>query len=384
MIQSWTIFKQIKKINLLYSTKIFFYSLIWLIVLLLIGTVAQKDAGLYLAQQKYFSSWFFFWNHVPFPSGRFILAIIFFNLLCKILFNSPICFKNVGVIITHIGSLLLLIGGCLTAYFSIEGSMFIPEGQSSGYFEDYYKMELALINTSLSDFDEVTSYSNDWLVEGETIQIPDSTVKINIINYFPNVIVSTRTHLSHDRLQGMAKRFEFTPIAVNPAHEKNIAGLIFEITGFKDDQKDGIYMVYQYMEVAQTLQVENSVYTIALRNQRYLLPFKIKLIDFEQKKYPGTEKAKSYKSDIVLQEKDFERKATIQMNEPFRYLGYTFYQSSFVENKGVQATVLAVVKNRGRLFPYISSIIICIGLLIHLLIHLPRLIENRSLKKEIQ
>ncbi len=49
-----------------------------------------------------------------------------------------------------------------------------------------------------------------------------------------------------------------------------------------------------------------------------------------------------------------------------------FYQSSFLENKFSDISVLAVVKNYGRLFPYISSIIMCIGILIHLILKIPK------------
>ena len=40
------------------SPKIFVYTVIWMMVLVFIGTVVQKDVGLYAAQKKYFSS---FW-----------------------------------------------------------------------------------------------------------------------------------------------------------------------------------------------------------------------------------------------------------------------------------------------------------------------------------
>ena len=55
------------------------------------------------------------------------------------------------------------------------------------------------------------------------------------------------------------------------------------------------------------------------------------------------------------------------MNEPLRHKGYTFYQASFIDGELIQTTVLAAVKNYGRLFPYISTIVMCIGLLFHMI-----------------
>ena len=66
------------------------------------------------------------------------------------------------------------------------------------------------------------------------------------------------------------------------------------------------------------------------------------------------------------------------MNEPLRHKGYTFFQASFIDDSDVETTVLATVKNYGRLFPYISSIIMSIGLLIHLLLMMPKMVKGKS------
>ena len=58
-----------------------------------------------------------------------------------------------GIIILHIGGILLLIGGGLTGMFSSEGNMVIDEGAQSNYVEDYHYMELAVINVTAHDFD---------------------------------------------------------------------------------------------------------------------------------------------------------------------------------------------------------------------------------------
>lgn len=43
-----------KLIDFLASPEIFFYTALWMIVLLVFGTIDQKYIGLYLAQHKYF------------------------------------------------------------------------------------------------------------------------------------------------------------------------------------------------------------------------------------------------------------------------------------------------------------------------------------------
>ena len=62
------------------SPKIFVYVVIWLIFLVLIGTIAQKDYGLYLVQQDYFYSWFKWFGFIPTPSVKFSVLVLFINL----------------------------------------------------------------------------------------------------------------------------------------------------------------------------------------------------------------------------------------------------------------------------------------------------------------
>ena len=120
--------------------------------------------------------------------------------------------------------------------------------------------------------------------------------------------------------------------------------------------------------ITQTIKINNIEYSLILRRKRTYLPFEIQLNDFKKVMHPATNIAKSYSSDVLLTENNISRKILIKMNEPLRYKGYTFYQASFIEGELNDTSVLAVVKNYGRLFPYISSIIMCLGLLLHMLL----------------
>ena len=110
------------------------------------------------------------------------------------------------------------------------------------------------------------------------------------------------------------------------------------------------------------------------------LPFELELIDFEKVMHPGTAVAKSYSSLVNLIENNIPRKVLISMNEPLRHKGYTFYQASFIENGPKQTTVLATVKNHGRLFPYISSLTISLGILVHMIRKFPTLFRRKREK----
>ncbi len=58
------------------------------------------------------------------------------------------------------------------------------------------------------------------------------------------------------------------------------------------------------------------------------------------------------------------------MNQPLRYDGKAFYQASF--GKGDTLSILQVVQNPGWLLPYISCVLVAIGLIVHFSIALRR------------
>ena len=156
----------------------------------------------------------------------------------------------------------------------------------------------------------------------------------------------------------------------------NRPGIIFHLSN-TGTSADGIYGLFLGQTIPQKITILDQEYIIVFRRQRTYLPFSIELIDFKKIMHPGTGIAKSYSSDINLIEDGISKRILIQMNYPLRHNGYTFYQSSFIESPDGETTVLAVVKNYGRLFPYISSIIMCIGLLIHLIMKLPNLFKKQ-------
>ena len=85
-------------IKFLANPRIFVFTIIWMMVLVFVGTIAQRDMGLYLEQQKYFSSlllWLEIGNFqvLPLPGGLLTMIILFVNLLA-FFFKPNIIFKT--------------------------------------------------------------------------------------------------------------------------------------------------------------------------------------------------------------------------------------------------------------------------------------------------
>jgi hypothetical protein len=102
----------------------------------------------------------------------------------------------------------------------------------------------------------------------------------------------------------------------------------------------------------------------------------VHLIDFRHDKYLGTDTPKNYSSLVRLidPERDVDREVKIWMNNPLRYRGETFYQSSFI---GETVTILQVVRNASWMAPYLSCMIVATGLLVHFGSNLVRFLRRR-------
>ena len=365
-------------IKFISSPKVFSYTVVWLIVIVFFGTIAQKDVGLYASQVKYFSSYYFlFAGFLPLPGGRITIIIMTVNLASSLFKKNLWKMKKLGIIIVHIGGLLLLIGGGITAKFSAEGNMVIGEGERSDHVDDYHDMELAFVNTSLQDSLEYTIFDAPLLGEGKRIKYDKLGIQIDIIDHIKNVRIESRISPTDSIYKGFLNDFVIIPKQPDKENTQNRPGLIFKIEG-TGKETDGIYGAFLGQRVPDTFEIGGELFFTEFRRKRTYLPFAIELLDFKKVMHPGTNVAKSFSSEVNLIENKIPRRVLIQMNEPLRHRGYTFYQASFVDGLDKETTVLATVKNYGRMFPYISSIIMSIGLLIHLLINLPKMLKKRS------
>ena len=90
-------------------------------------------------------------------------------------------------------------------------------------------------------------------------------------------------------------------------------------------------------------------------------PFSLKLRDFELERYPGTNSASSYASEVTVMDKDNTFDYRIYMNHVLDYKGYRFFQSSY--DKDELGTVLSVNHDYwGTLITYIGYTLMGIGM----------------------
>ena len=81
------------------------------------GTLGQTSDGLYVAQERYFRSWFAYWTPhgsafpvVPLPGGYLLGTMLVINLIVAHFTRFKWTWSKSGIFMTHIGIILLLLG----------------------------------------------------------------------------------------------------------------------------------------------------------------------------------------------------------------------------------------------------------------------------------
>ncbi len=94
------------------------------------------------------------------------------------------------------------------------------------------------------------------------------------------------------------------------------------------------------------------------------LPVTIKLMDFRKIDYPGTQMAAGFESDVQLTDptRGLILMRKISMNNPLRYRGFSFYQSSYIPG-AVETTVLSVRNDPGTPLVYAGFLIVIGGVI---------------------
>lgn len=347
-----------------YTTRpvLLFYTLPWLMVLLVAGTLAQRYIGLYEAEERFLSSFFIWLGPIPLPGMYIILAIIGLSLITKLILKSRWSLSHSGTIITHIGALLLLIGAMLTAISSEQGFITLGHGEQSSTISDYHQREFVILKNSIP----IVRIPRTDVYKGQVITHPEMPFSLTLLETCWHCEAISRQDAS-PQYRGLAEKIAIIPAEPKKADEENHFGVHVEVSGAGSNQ-DGIYLAFEITPHRPEIVVEEDHYELIARKTTRPLPFTVTLESFTKHSYPGTNIAKEYESVVSITDGALTWQAPIRMNEPLRYKGYTLYQSSFIELRDEQYSVLAVVENSGRLFPYISSIVMCIGLLVHLVV----------------
>ena len=361
------------------SLKLTVACLAFAIVLVFLGTVAQVDLGLYKAQNEYFRSFLVFWGpksaswRIPvLPGGYLVGGVLLINLISSHIMRFKLTRSKVGIWLTHFGLILLLLGQLGTDLLSRESTLHLREGQSKNYSESDRQAELAVIDVTDPDSDKVVAIPQALLMHKKEIRNAELPFAIRIQKFFANSSVEDRPAGATDAppaSEGIGPRAVVKEQPrVTEMDRRDVPSAVVEIQ--TPERSLGTWLVSEYIERPQQFSWQSHTYKLELRPRRYYSPFTIRLLEFRHDLYPGTDTPKNFSSRVQLQRPDTgeNREVKIYMNNPLRYAGETFYQASFDPDD--HGTILQVVHNPSWLTPYLSCILVGVGLVVQFMTHL--------------
>lgn len=366
--------------SVLCSFQLTVVSMALLMALVLLCTLAQVEMGTQGAVDHYMRTWLVYWapkesawQYPVFPGGILVGLVFGANLTAIMFKRLSFTWAKFGLWIVHIGLVLLVAGEFVSAAFQKDTRMAIEEGQTVNFTEDYREPELAVIDVTDPRHDDVHSIPASLLQAGRTLRIPNTPLEIRVKAFYANADLANRGPGDPPSMatEGTGVNVRVTEVApvVRDDDQNRATAFIEPLAGGKSH---GTWLVSTVLAAPQAILHEGRTYMLTMRARRYYLPYSLTLKDFKHDVYPGTQIPKNFSSLVTLRNpsKGEEREVLIYMNQPLRYDGKAFYQASF--GKQDTLTVLQVVQNPGWLIPYLSTVLVTLGMLIHFGIALRR------------
>lgn len=373
------------------------------ILLLLLGlltwfaTLEQIDRGLYPTLNKYFH-----WQSVvllpeikgkmvplPLPGGYWVGAVLLLNLILGGVIRIRKGPKHIGNLISHFGIIFMLIAGGVAHHFSERGNMPVGEGERSNTAEDYfeYVVEVAeMKDNKPTDIHVVRGEHIDDLTDGRSrlIRFPNLPFDLEIAGYHINAVpvsvverAPANQELKADGYYLMSK-----PEEINA--EANTAACYARIVQRNGTKSDPFILAGASFHPF-TVRQDDRIFTVDMRKRLWPMPFTVQLDEFTADFHPGTSKPAKFVSKITRIEDGTEAKVTIQMNEPMRYEGLTFFQASYGPpgaGPGEKMySVFEIVHNPADKWPEYSLYIVTFGMLITFLTHFISYLISNSRKQ---
>ncbi len=365
-------------------------------VLIFFGTIDQVEYGIWHTQKLYFESFVVAWQYppqwpagdqltwvrIPMFGGYTIGGLMLINLTVSYTRRFSLKTAKLGLYAIHFGLILLLVSELLTDLLAVESQMTISENGRANYSQTIRENELVLIDRSDPEFDQVHAIPVDSLKPGKKVQIPDTSLYAQVVSLYPNSQLVQAQGSQNPANRGVAEKMGVTAIPKAPDYSEKAINTVTAYVEILDGQESlGTWLVSNVIDdrfPPQTIQASERDYEIALRFQRHYYPFELELLDFAHDKYPGTEIPFNFSSKIVTHNPDSAKnqQALIYMNHPLRYEGLTFYQASFSPDE--TATVLQVVRNPGWLLPYVSVLLMGLGMTFQFGLHFTKYLKKRK------
>jgi ABC-type transport system involved in cytochrome c biogenesis permease subunit len=304
--------------------------------------------------------------------------------------------KRGGIVVIHLGVALLMIGELLVSLTAVEEQMVIVEGETANFTRESNKVELAIIDPTPEDHDDVVVVPGSLLRSGKPLFEPGLPFDIELIEYFKNARLREVVEGEVNKATaGIGLRFVAEEIKGSSGAKMDavdVAAAYVRLTPKDDPTKAAVYLLSQQFgdaslfggvseDLPERLMVQGRPLLVSLRQKRKYKPYSITLNDVQKDDYLGTNTPMDYSSYISLNDPSrnvADEKFRVWMNNPLRYAGETFYQQGYTKLESGELTTLAVVSNTGWMIPYVACMLALIGMVAHFLGTLRRFVNRRT------
>jgi hypothetical protein len=314
-----------------------------------------------------------------FPGGVIVGSLFVANLVVAQISRVKLSWRKIGLWISHAGLILLVSGEFISAVLQVDGQMTVEEGQTVNYVESTREIELTITDTTDAKSDDVYGVPESLMREGSMVPIPGTPVSVQIKRFVRNAQLSNRGPGESGSLANRGVGASVTVVELPPvAHDEELNQTAIFVEPWAGGRSYGTWLVSSALGAPQAFTHEGRTYTLAMHRRREYLPYAITLKDFSHDVYPGTDIPKNFSSLVHVDnpERKEARDVLIYMNQPLRYEGKTYYQSSFGKNDTL--SIFQVVENPGWVIPYLSCVLVTLGLLIHFAFALRRSQRRRA------
>lgn len=397
------------------------------LLLVFYGTLAQKEKDIWDVVHEYFWSWvvfvpnslnrLFINNFVvqafvetaaettvsegtggiafPLPGGKLLFWALLINLMSAHLVRFSISWARSGILMIHAGLLMMMAGEFVTREFAEENVMTLVQGGKANFVESTRFHELAftqqgpdgMVKNVVVPAEMVAAAAG---VAEQVLDDPELPFKVKVLQYAENcdLLENFPSDFKNPATEGEGKTLALKPLrkasGVDMDQKVNMPGAYIELLDKKTDKPLGTWLVSGWLQMTRPIRFQEvkggdgETWKVALRNRRGYRNYTITLKKFTHDVYPGTDKPLNFQSDVLLQDQvlGIERDSVIKMNEPMRHAGETFYQHQALA--GDSGSVLQVVRNPGWTLPYLSCIVVSLGMLTHFGVTLLRFMRKQA------
>jgi hypothetical protein len=371
------------------------------------GTLAQQDYGVWTVVTTYFRS-YLLWvplrvvlftqiedngMSLPFPGGWSIGIAMLVNLLAAHAIRFKLTWNRGGIILIHVGIIIMMLGEFITGTFAIEGSIQVKEGMSTNYVTHHGSIEFAVIKNINAANDKVVTVPRKFLTPGAVIDDPRLPFIVEVTEYMVNSDVRGRAGAAEPDARGHARIYVANKLdevsGVNPKQTHDAPSMYVVLVDRNTKERTkwlfSALLENQWVAVKEK-NGDTTTYNVNLRFKQSQRDFTIHLDKFTHDTYPSTGIVKDFHSYIRLTDEKagiIERPEEIYMNSPMSYQGLTFYQQGWTTDQAtrkIDGTILQVVHNPGWALPYISCLVVGLGLLYHFGITLYKFVDRRIVR----